>query len=81
MRVLVTTPPIPADLVVASTNLEASHGPRISEALESLPAETRTAEALRTVVGAEGFRRCNHKNLRYLKRQVDDAAARGLSGL
>lgn len=78
VRVLLATPPIPADLFVASPALRAQQGVALDKALiavaEDLP------DDVHRVFGADAFIRCVPKQLAELKRQLEDARAMGVLG-
>ncbi|GAB5541431.1 MAG: hypothetical protein SangKO_011910 [Sandaracinaceae bacterium] len=77
MRVILSTPPIPADLWVASrTLMEALGRPALEGALQALASEA--PEAIRRVFGAEAFEPTDERGLADLRRQLDDARQLGV---
>lgn len=76
VRVILSTPPIPADLVVASAALCERLDGRLPTMLRQLLADE--PEAVHQVLGAEDFARCDRRDLDTLRRQLDDARALGL---
>lgn len=78
LRVLLATPPIPADLFLATRALFDAHGPLVARALEELP--RRVPRALLTAFGAEGLVPTSERELGELRRQLADARAMGIWG-
>ncbi|MCA9609711.1 MAG: phosphate/phosphite/phosphonate ABC transporter substrate-binding protein [Myxococcales bacterium] len=76
VRVVLTTPPIPSDLFVATPALSASLGPRLHQAIESTA--TDDPEAFHRVFGADGVVPPDLHALGELRRQVEDARALGI---
>lgn len=78
-RILLPTPPIPADLLVASPGLAREVGlDRLRAALRALPLVA--PEAVRHVLGADSFVACDERSLEDLRRQLDDARVLGVLG-
>lgn len=76
-RILLPTPPIPADLLVASRPLARELGiERLRSALRALPVVA--PEAVRKVLGADSFAPCDDRSLLELRRQLEDARALGV---
>lgn len=75
MRVLLVTPPIPSDLVLAAPGLWCLRGQDLVEAFEEVSLESRTQRAIQQVLGADGFVRCDERALDELRRQIADAEA------
>ncbi|MCC6876207.1 MAG: phosphate/phosphite/phosphonate ABC transporter substrate-binding protein [Sandaracinaceae bacterium] len=77
-RIVLATPPIPADMLVASPRLVNAIGASaIADALHLLPQAPKLREAVRDVLGAEDFARCMPRLLDALRAQLDDARALG----
>src|SRR5690606_22887364 len=76
-RILLPTPAIPADVVVATRALVRELGiDRIQGALRAL--SLVAPEALRRVLGADALEPCEERSLDELRRQLDDARALGM---
>lgn len=76
VRILFCTPPIPSDLVVASKAALDEHGPFLREALLALP--LKVPDALKQVLGADGFMACRPRFLEALRAQLEDARVLGV---
>lgn len=76
LRVLLATPPIPADLFLCSRALHDDCGPLLRRALAALP--ERVPRALAIAFGAEGLQTTTERELGELRRQLADARALGL---
>ena len=76
MRVLLSTPPIPADLVLTHPTLGARLGGRLVDIWKRI-ADTH-GEAMRRVLGADEFAACDPRALGDLRRQLEDARALGV---
>ena len=77
LRILFCTPAIPSDLVVAAAGAIDRFGPRLRDALLTLP--DRCPDAVHRVTGAEGFMACRPRFLDGLRAQLEDARVLGLT--
>lgn len=75
-RVLLATPPIPSDLVVASRELHRELGPVLEDALRALP--HIVPDAVQRVFNADELAVVDPRSLGELKRQLADARALGV---
>lgn len=77
-RIVLATPPIPSDLIVATGALSESLGERLIDCVEDLVHEPDALDALRYVLGADGLVRSDPHALKQLRQQIDDAEELGL---
>ncbi len=76
-RVLLTTDPIPSDLIVASRDVSSVHRARLMRAFEDVENDPCIA-AVRSVLGADGFRRFDPRVLQPLRDQIECGRTLGL---
>lgn len=77
-RILLISPPIPSDLVMARAALAKALGDGLVQSFEDLSLNQEALEALRHVLGADGLVRCDDRAMDELRRQVADAEALGV---
>lgn len=78
MRVLLATPPIPADLFLASPSLHLAFEGGLPDIMRALAREV--PEAIALVFGADDFADCDTRQLEALRRQLEDAHELGVLG-
>lgn len=76
MRVLLATPPIPADLFLVSPSLHLAFEGGLPDIMRALAREV--PDAVHHVFGADDFADCDERQLGDLQRQLDDAHALGV---
>lgn len=79
-RIVLSTPAIPSDLVVAKESVVEAHGDGLLRALKGLSRDRRAERAVRHVLGAEGFVAPRTGELDELREQIDAARGLGLLG-
>lgn len=77
-RILLISPPIPSDLVMARAAVAEALGAGLVQSFEDLSLSQEALEALRHVLGADGLVRSDDRAMEELRRQVADAEALGV---
>jgi phosphonate transport system substrate-binding protein len=78
MRVILATPPIPADLFLASPSLHLAFEGGLPDIMRALARDAPVA--VNQVFGADDFADCDERQLEALRRQLEDAHALGVFG-